>query len=213
MQGMVQMIKRERDAAVLREISMLILEAKLFALQNVLHDLKRENDVDRLRKFLVTGMQRVLPMGPILQVLFLHTAIRYGADVDRQSRGDRPAPLQIVTQHNYAFLARMLLRAGADANQTWVEEDDEAPKEEAAHKVTPLYSAARRDYTEVLQVLLEEGADPNKLTSAGQTAAAIAAKRGHLRALRALQQAGADLNIAAREVALQQKGHKKVTRK
>ena len=62
--------------------------------------------------------------------------------------------------------------------------------------VWPMYSAAALGYLEVVQVLLEAGADKNAATQDGETALMAAARDGHLEVVQVLLDAGADKNAA-----------------
>lgn len=67
------------------------------------------------------------------------------------------------------------------------------------HRLTPLMAAARVGRTEVVQTLLESGADPTRTDAQGFTAAHFAAGLGYTNTVVALEDAGADLEAVARD--------------
>lgn len=85
--------------------------------------------------------------------------IRYGADVNAID-GDGRTPLGITAMNNQCpiILCRMLLEAGADPNIN--------PNQDKAHYSfneearPPLFAAAQRENIELMQLLIDHGADP-----------------------------------------------------
>jgi ankyrin repeat protein len=96
-----------------------------------------------------------------------------GADVDQPSAGDGTTPLLMATLNGQFDLALTLLQRGADPNRTGVAgvgplfavlERQWAPRASYAHPIE--HAQQRATHLEVLEALLEAGADPNvRLTS------------------------------------------------
>jgi ankyrin repeat protein len=84
-----------------------------------------------------------------------------------------------------AKMVRELLAAGADANYT---KDGDGR--------TALHKAARWGYLEIVQALVDAGADVQKRRMDGCTALIMAASNGHLEVVKALVSANADVNQA-----------------
>ena len=59
---------------------------------------------------------------------------------------------------------------------------------------TALMRAAKRDYKDIVRVLLDNGADVNQVDNKGKTAIMGAAKKGNKTILKKLIEAGADVN-------------------
>ncbi|WP_257254281.1 ankyrin repeat domain-containing protein, partial [Endozoicomonas sp. SESOKO3] len=61
---------------------------------------------------------------------------------------------------------------------------------------TPLYLAAREGHTDIVQLLIEAGADLNAALPNGASPLFIAARKGHTDIVKLLIEAGAELNAA-----------------
>jgi ankyrin repeat protein len=137
---------------------------------------------------------------------------------------DGMTPLLWASQANDLEMARMLLRAGADANlgnrygitPLWLAATNRSSALVALlldhgadaggalpHGETPLMAAARSGDAESIRRLLAAGADPNAAeTSLGETALMWAAAEDQADAIRALVAGGADTALASRNLDL-----------
>jgi ankyrin repeat protein len=117
-------------------------------------------------------------------VLLLGCAI--GLPLVGQAVGPNEAPTiyQAAQAGNVRELRRLLSRGGADASAS---RDD-------YRGYTPLMLAAQRGQVDAMTVLLDAGADPNALSTSGQSALSIAAGWGHEPAVRCLLAHGANAN-------------------
>jgi hypothetical protein len=97
---------------------------------------------------------------------------------------EAPTIYQAAQAGKVRELRRLLSRGGADAP---------AARDEYCG-YTPLMLAAQRGQVEALIVLLDAGADPNALSTSGQSALSIAASWGHESAVRCLLSHGARAN-------------------
>lgn len=70
-------------------------------------------------------------------------------------------PLHEASNHGFVEIVQMLIRAGADVNDSGGVNCD---------GVTSLHDAAANGHVAIVQLLLENGADPNLLTKSGETA-------------------------------------------
>ena len=145
------------------------------------------------------------------------------AELDAPGR-DGMTPLMWASQANDLDMARMLLRAGADANlgnrygitPLWLAATNRSPAlvalllEHGAdagrglpHGETPLMAAARSGDAESVRLLLAAGVDPNVAeASLGETALMWAAAEDQADAIRALVAGGADTALASRKLDL-----------
>ena len=93
-------------------------------------------------------------------------------------------PLQVTALHSavadggHAEIAKMLVRAGADANAR------------QRHGWTPLHGAADSGDRELVELLLEHGADPDAKHQEGKSALDIAREKGHAEIIETLEAAG-----------------------
>ncbi|MBR2125299.1 MAG: ankyrin repeat domain-containing protein [Akkermansia sp.] len=121
----------------------------------------------------------------------LHDAVKAGkpsqvkATLDssrvNQRNGADMTPLMVAAMYDRASSARSLLAAGA--------RPDEAT---ANYGTTALMMAAMNGYHEVVEVLVQNGADLNLRNKSGFTALMLAAQKGHAQVVRLLLLAGAD---------------------
>ena len=94
-------------------------------------------------------------------------------------------------------LVRMLVQAGAEVNIPSGEIQVSLPDEEKAvvrTHMTALMLAAQGGHTNIVQYLLDEGADVNKLDAYGSSALMYASSHGHTETVRLLLSYGADVN-------------------
>ena len=149
-----------------------------------------------------------------------HVLLDAGADVNRQTDGDRTSPLLMTILNGHFDLAMELLERGADPNLESVA--GAAPLyavlnlQWGPHSFYPQPSPAREktSYLELLQALLERGADPNQrltkklwytgynfdqsgVDETGATAFWRAAQSCDVPAMRMLHEGGADPTLGA----------------
>ncbi|MEC4896092.1 MAG: ankyrin repeat domain-containing protein [Oscillatoria sp. PMC 1051.18] len=129
-------------------------------------------------------------------------------DTRRRTKGKTALILAAMTGH--LPIVQVLLAAGADPQMTDRTPDDEPLPEslwedmgvETILKMgyifgrTALMEAAKAGHTEIVQSLLEAGANPNYQDEANYTALALAAENNHFAIVQALVAAGADVNLA-----------------
>lgn len=96
----------------------------------------------------------------------------------------QPADLMIAARAGDLESAKALLMAGAEPDPPGI--------------ATPLYFAAQGRHIELVQLLLDHGADPNIVSNWG-TPLHIAARRGHADIVMALLRGGADPNLPGGE--------------
>ncbi|CAN0573218.1 unnamed protein product, partial [Ectocarpus sp. 12 AP-2014] len=124
--------------------------------------------------------------------------LKDGADhnvrVDREgySYSDGATALHIAAREDHLSVAVALLAAGAWPDGRASDEDCEDP--------TPLHEASARGGVEVAKALLQSGAGKDLFTSFGTdgpllTALDLAVENGHLKVVRTLAEAGADVNL------------------
>lgn len=127
-------------------------------------------------------------------------------------------PLHTAARYSRIESAKMLLKAGADPNITaengftplheaaengWdsivsllVENDDCILDVKDAHGNTPLMRAAYYDYTDIVKILVNAGADPNIQNNSGQTALIIGLWEGSESTAEFLIKSNCNLRIA-----------------
>ncbi|MBN3298262.1 ANR50 protein, partial [Amia calva] len=106
--------------------------------------------------------------------------LRHGADSNAQDKEGRP-PLHSAAWRGHASAAGLLIDSGA-ANV------DQACCQQGA---TALCIAAQEGHTDLVEVLLEKGANPNHADRYGRTPVKVAGKRGHTKIVRLLERYGA----------------------
>jgi ankyrin repeat protein len=116
--------------------------------------------------------------------------IRRGADVDATSRVDPTTALGIACRRDHDGIVRRLLAAGADPNVTLSGSDDPPDQQDA----TPLHWASARGDAAMIRQLAALDADVEARKGDGLTPLMIATFGGHLAAVRALLDAGADVD-------------------
>jgi uncharacterized protein len=107
----------------------------------------------------------------------------------RQVQGLRFQRLSQAAYEDSPMMARLLLRLGADPDGG--DYNDTVP----FAFVTPLGTAASRGNLDVVEVLLENGANPDAADPTGFTPLAHAASQGHADIVRALLAAGARTDV------------------
>lgn len=150
--------------------------------------------------------------------------LEHGAELDQPTAGDGTTPMLMATINGNFDLAMRFLARGADPNAT--AEDGAAPLflvlnrrwgPKAAYPQPQAFQQQQTDYLELLQALIDAGADVNHRTGrhiwytsfnfdmlgvnfAGATAFWRAAYATDLDAMRLLAAAGADPSVATRKV-------------
>ncbi len=130
--------------------------------------------------------------------------------------GEKVSGLRIASQDGHINGVKLLIKAGADLNQTrndgstslfMASQNGHAKAVEILVKagadlnqtrggVTPLFMASKNGHAEVVQILVKAGADLNQGHDDGATPLFIASQNGHAEAVEILIQAEADLNQA-----------------
>ena len=114
----------------------------------------------------------------------LQTIINYGADVNAKSKHFITA-LMIACHRGDTDAINVLLNAGTDPNIT------------DAYGYTCLHNAVRACFsTQVLETIINHGADMNAIAKNHTTALMIACQKGNEVAIHVLMSSGANLNIA-----------------
>ena len=108
-------------------------------------------------------------------------------------RGD--TPLMVAARQGHAEVAAVLLQAGAQAGQLVPGREDTATALQAAVAAPDL----RGEHLQIIQALLEHGADVNARNGAGRTALMFAVDRGRTEAAGLLMDRGGDANTADRD--------------
>jgi hypothetical protein len=93
---------------------------------------------------------------------------------------------------NSELVGRLLAEAGVDVDVTVDTTDADGDKE----SVTPLTHAAERGHLETVRLLLDAGADPDRMDGDGETPLMCAARMGRLEVLWLLLGQGAAMNVA-----------------
>lgn len=114
---------------------------------------------------------------------FFDFLLQQQVDVDRPDEEGK-TPLFHASTSGKAFIVRRLLDAGANVHCT-------------AGSVTPLHVSAEKNYTSIVDYLLEAGADVNALNSKGNTALYWASNNGNLEMVRKLLGKGGQANHTA----------------
>ncbi len=93
--------------------------------------------------------------------------------------GEKVSGLFLASQEGHIDGVKLLIKAGADLNQT-------------RNCVTPLYRASQNGHAKVVEILVKAGADLNQSTEDGAAPLFMASQNGHDEAVEILVKAGAD---------------------
>ncbi len=99
----------------------------------------------------------------------MEALIRRGADIEARSANYKVTPLWVAARAGNTAAVRVLIRAGANVHAT------------NTNNASVLVVAASDNTPGVVRLLLDAGADPAVITSAGNTAASVGAKNWKLR--------------------------------
>ncbi|MEN8723304.1 MAG: ankyrin repeat domain-containing protein [Alphaproteobacteria bacterium] len=105
-----------------------------------------------------------------------------GSSVNQRD-GDGVPAIVLAAQHNRYYLIDFLLQNRANVNATTKETGE-----------TAMIAAADEGNIDIVEQLIDAGADFNQEDDRGETAMIKAVRKGHLRIVRTLADAGADLN-------------------
>jgi ankyrin repeat protein len=122
----------------------------------------------------------------------LQALLAEGVPVDVQDVGDEPwnqTALMYAAQSGHLCAVKFLLRAGSRV----FARDKSLPGEPAGRQ--PLHYAARTKNVDVIDVLLDAGANPNAMDSMGDTPVNTAIWEGNIEVVRLLLRRGADPNL------------------
>ena len=142
-----------------------------------------------MRPFLLIGLLACWPLQgktPLLEaVQQSDTAavkrLLRDADVNA-AESDGSRPLHWAVQKNEVEIAKLLLKAGAEATST------------NRYGITPLWLACQNGNSALVELLLSAGADPNTRQIGGETVLMTAARSGNLDAVAKLLERGAEVN-------------------
>ena len=100
----------------------------------------------------------------------------------------------LASEFGYTEIAKSLVKSGADINRP--DQDD---------GYTPLMFAIQlgREEMEIAQELIADGADVNNVNKDGNTPLILASELGHTKTVKALINAGANLNIVIKRRKIQ----------
>ena len=120
----------------------------------------------------------------LLEVVRALTA--HGAEVDRREGADQETPLLAAVAGGASLIARALLEAGADANACYAPPAEVGQRSQGGSSDgglgtrlwSPLTLACSRGDLEMIQVLVEGGADVNGLDESGNSALQVAVQAG-----------------------------------
>ena len=111
--------------------------------------------------------------------------LRYKADVNQNS--DDNTPLTLASTFNNINVARLLIESGADVN---IKTGDD--------ELTALHESTLKGWLEMVELLVDYGADLNSSAADGNTCFHIACQLGYIKIVQFLVSKGADVNLVCR---------------
>ena len=160
----------------------------------------RVGNIEMIQRLLKAGAEinsvGAFHTGPVHQaaekgeIEILNVLLDAGADVTLKGWFGK-TPLEIAASEGHAAVVRRLLQEGPEINSICDNYNHNDYDNRGA-----LHYAAEKDDVEILNLLLDAGADVNLKSRFGRTAIRVAACHGHIAAVRKLLQAGADVNIS-----------------
>ena len=146
-----------------------------------------ENNADVNLKEELTGFTPL--MASLHDITITELLIEKGADIEAKD-DDGINALVYASTYNNEEMVKFLLEKGADANTVC-----EIENEHTDIASTPLMNAAYRGNTNIINMLLENGADINYTTDFGMTALMMAASFNQFGAAKVLLENNADTSI------------------
>ena len=146
-----------------------------------------ENNADVNLKEELTGFTPL--MASLHDITITELLIEKGADIEAKD-DDGINALVYASTYNNEEMVKFLLEKGADANTVC-----EIENEHTDIASTPLMNAAYRGNTNIINMLLENGADINYTTDFGMTALMMAASFNQFEAAKVLLENNADTSI------------------
>jgi ankyrin repeat protein len=108
-------------------------------------------------------------------------------------------PLFVAAQKGHPKIVELLLlqpEANVDKTDFWITDEDEREELELRKPLTPLFIASLNDHSDIVHVLLKNGANQNWQDDDGITPLFIAAEYGYIDTTKTLLDHGADINMA-----------------
>ncbi len=133
------------------------------------------------------------------QVKAAELLLERGADPNKPGKSSPPPLLWAVLQ-NSKILVKRLLDAGADPNLGIHKTTRTGIFEEYTKGTTALMIAAAKGRSDLLDMLLDAGADPHVKNTEGKTAVDLAAKAGRAKVLERLERTGATVDRSSKEL-------------
>lgn len=188
--------KRQRHTAAAAEVLQVQVISALSGAPVATLELPRSASVDQVKR----ELQATCGVNACCQRLIL--ASFGGALEDCDALSDLPEPITLALvqlahvddQETGARLIAAAERGDADLAAELLRLPARPDPEVAGARHTPLTAAARNGHTEVVKLLCEAGADPDRANRSGATPLALAACYGYLDVARLLCDAGADLD-------------------
>ena len=170
----------------------------------------QNGDANKVRRLISSRLVDINSNNNDASVTPLHEAARYGhkdvveillgggADPNKLSGYARMAPLHIAVLKGYIEVAQLLLKSCADPNLATNDRGGLTSLHYALH-----YAAIRakvkstnkkKRYTDLVQLLLDNGGDPRKVDNDGNNPLSLALKKGHLDIVKRMEKATAEFS-------------------